>query len=44
MKAWMSSNFGKFATDLRPLIEVRIGFLLNILKTNRLIKTKIVYT
>ena len=40
MKAWMSLNFGKFATELRPLIEVRIKFLLNILKTNRLIKTK----
>ena len=40
MKAWMSSNFGKFATDLRPLIDVRIKFLLNILKTNRPIKTK----
>ena len=37
MKAWMSSNFGKFATELRPLIDV---VLLNILKTNRLIKTK----
>ena len=36
MKAWMSSNFGKFATELRPLIE----FLLNILKTNGPIKTK----
>ena len=24
MKAWMSSNFGKFATELRPLIAVRI--------------------
>ena len=24
MKAWMSSNFGKFATGLRPLIDVRI--------------------
>ena len=33
-KAWMSSNFGKFATELRPLIDVRIEFLLNILKTN----------
>ena len=33
MKAWMSSNFGKFATELRPLIEFRIEFLLNILKT-----------
>ena len=31
MKAWMSSNFGKFATELRPLIDVRIKFLLNIL-------------
>ena len=40
MKAWMSSNFGKFATELLPLINVRIEFLLNILKTNRLIKTK----
>ena len=40
MKAWMSSNFSKFATELRPLIDVRIEFLLNILKTNRPIKTK----
>ena len=40
MKAWMSSNFGKFATELRPLIDVRIKFLLNILKINRPIKTK----
>ena len=41
MKAWMSSNFGKFATELRPLIDVRIEFLLNILKTNRpILKTK----
>ena len=40
MKAWMSLNFGKFATELRPLIAFRIKFLLNILKTNRLIKTK----
>ena len=40
MRAWMSSNFGKFATELRPLIDVRIKFLLNILKTNRPIKTK----
>ena len=40
MKAWMSSNFCKFATELRPLIDVRIKFLLNILKTNRPIKTK----
>ena len=40
MKAWMSSNFGKFATKLRPLIDVRIKFLLNILKTNKPIKTK----
>ena len=40
MKAWMSSNFGKFAKELRPLIDVRIWFLLNILKTNRPIKTK----
>ena len=40
MKAWMSSNFGKFATELLPLIDVRIEFLLNVLKTNRPIKTK----
>ena len=40
MKAWMSSNFSKFSTELRPLIGVRIKFLLNILKTNRPIKTK----
>ena len=40
MKAWMSSNFGKFAVELRPLINVRIEFLLNISKTNRPIKTK----
>ena len=40
MKAWMSSNFGKFSIDLRPLINVKIEFLLNILKTNRPIKTK----
>ena len=35
MKAWMSSNFDKFATELRPLSDVRIK-----LKTNRPIKTK----
>ena len=40
MKGWMSSNFGKSATELQPLIEVRIKFLLNILKKNRPIKTK----
>ena len=40
MKAWMSSNLGKFATELQPLIDVRIEFLLNILKTNRPNKTK----
>ena len=40
MKAWMSSNFGKSETELLPLINVRIEFLLNILKTNRPIKTK----
>ena len=40
MKAWMSLSFGKFATELLPLIDVRIEFLLNILKTNRPIKTK----
>ena len=40
MKAWMSSNFGKFETELLPLINIRIEFLLNILKANRPIKTK----
>ena len=40
MKAWMSSNFGKFATELLPLINVRIEFLLSILKMNRPIETK----
>ena len=40
IKAWMSLNFGKFATELRPLIDVRIKFLLNNLKTNRPNKTK----
>ena len=40
MKAWMSSNFSKFARELLPLIDVRIEFLFNILKTNRQIKTK----
>ena len=40
MKAWMSSNFGKFATELRPLIDVRIWFLLNILRKNKQIETK----
>ena len=40
MTAWMSSNFGKFETELLPLIDVRIEVLLNILKTNRPVKTK----
>ena len=40
MKAWMSSNFGKFATELLPLIDVRIEFFFNILETNRPVKTK----
>ena len=40
MKAWMSSNFGILAIELRPLINVGIEFLLNILKTNTPIKTK----
>ena len=44
MKAWMSSNFGNFATELQPLIDVRIWFLLDILKTNRPIKPNFVYT
>ena len=40
MKACMSLNFSKFATELRPLIDIKIKFLLNILKTYRPIKTK----
>ena len=40
MKAWMSSNFIKFATELLPLIDIRIEYLFNILKTNRPIMTK----
>ena len=40
MQAWMSLNFCKFAAELRSLIDVRILFLLNILKTNRPIKIK----
>ena len=40
MKDWMSSTLGKFARELLPLIDVRIEFLLNMLKTNRPIKTK----
>ena len=40
MNAWMSSNFGQFATESWPLIDVRIEFVLNILKMKRLIKTK----
>ena len=40
MKAWMISKFGKFATESLPLIDVRIEFLFNTLKTNRPIKTK----
>ena len=40
MKAWVSSNFDKFATEFLPLIDIRIEFLHNILKTNRPIKTK----
>ena len=34
MKAWMSSNFDKFETELLPLINVRIEILLNIMKKN----------
>ena len=40
MKTWMNLNFGKFAIELRPMIDVRLEFLLNILKRNRPIKTK----
>ena len=40
MKSSMSSIFGKFSTELQPLIDVGIDLLLNILKTNRPIKTK----
>ena len=40
MKARMSSNFSKFTQKLRPLIDIKIYFLLIILKTNRPIMTK----
>ena len=40
MKASRGSNFGQFAIELRPLINLRMEFMLNILKTNRPIKTK----
>ena len=40
MKAWTCSNFGKFETEVLPLIDVRIEFLFNISKMNRSIKTK----
>ena len=36
----VNCHFRKFATELRPLIDVRIQFLFNILRTNRLIETK----
>ena len=39
MKAWMRKYFCKFATEVRPLIDVRIWFLLHILRTNRQIET-----
>ena len=44
MKAWMSSNFGKFETELLPLINVRIEFLLNILKHIDRLRPNFVYT
>ena len=34
MKALMRLNFSKFATKLQSLIDIRIKFLLNILKMN----------
>ena len=40
MKAWMSSNFDKFVTEKRPLIDLTFLFLRNIMKTKRPIKTK----
>ena len=39
MEALMSSNFGKFATEFRPLINVRNWILLNILRKNKQIET-----
>ena len=44
MKAWMSLNFGKVATELLPLIDVRIEFLLNILKRIDRLRPNFVYT
>ena len=40
----VNCHLRKFVTDLRPLIDIRIQFLFNILKTNRLIETNFVYT
>ena len=40
MKAWMRKNYLQFATELRPLIDVRIWFELHILRTNRQIEAK----
>ena len=44
MKAWMSSNFSKFARELLPLIDVKIEFLLNILKKIDRLRPNFVYT
>ena len=44
MKAWMSSNFGKFATELRPLIDVRIKFCSISLKRIGQFRPNFVYT
>ena len=43
MKAWMSSNFGKFAIELRSLINIRIEFLLNILKKINQLRPNLVF-
>ena len=41
----VNRHFHKFATELRPLIDVRIQFVFNILRTNRLIlRPNFVYT
>ena len=44
MKAWMNSNFGKFATELRPLIDVRNKFFAQYLENEWTDSDQILYT
>ena len=36
MKAWMSSNFGKFATELLPLDRIQANFVYTLSLTRSL--------